>query len=85
MNTNSYIRTKYELDDFQSKAFELIDKKTNVLVCAPTGSGKTTVADYAIEQAKYLNPNAKIIYTCPIKALCNEKYIDMVLFWVLYF
>lgn len=81
MNTNSYIRTKYELDDFQFKAFELIDKKTNVLVCAPTGSGKTTVADYGIEQAKQLNPNAKIIYTCPIKALCNEKYRDMVLSW----
>jgi superfamily II RNA helicase len=81
MNSNSYIRTKYELDDFQSKAFELIDKNTNVLVCAPTGSGKTTVADYGIEQAKQLNPDAKIIYTCPIKALCNEKYRDMVLSW----
>ena len=81
MNSNSYIRTKYELDDFQSKAFELIDKNTNVLVCAPTGSGKTTVADYGIEKAKQLNPNAKIIYTCPIKALCNEKYRDMVLSW----
>ena len=81
MNYNSYIRTKYELDDFQSKAFELIDKKINLLVCAPTGSGKTTVADYGIEQAKQLNPNAKIIYTCPIKALCNEKYRDMVLSW----
>lgn len=81
MELNSSIRTKYELDDFQIKAFELIDKKTNVLVCAPTGSGKTTVADYAIEQAKQSNPNAKIIYTCPIKALCNEKYRDMTLSW----
>jgi superfamily II RNA helicase len=80
-SSKSYVRTKYELDEFQSKAFELIDNKTNVLVCAPTGSGKTTVADYGIEQAKQLNPNAKIIYTCPIKALCNEKYRDMVLFW----
>lgn len=77
----SYIRTKYELDIFQSKSFDLIDSKTNVLVSAPTGSGKTTVADYAIERAKLLNPNAKIIYTCPIKALCNEKYRDMVLQW----
>ena len=81
MIPNNYIRTKYELDDFQLKAFELIDKKINVLVCAPTGSGKTTVADYGIEQAKQLNPMAKIIYTCPIKALCNEKYRDMVLSW----
>lgn len=79
--STSYIKTKYELDEFQSKAFDLIDNKTNVLVCAPTGSGKTTVADYAIEQAKQLKPGAKIIYTCPIKALCNEKYRDMVLSW----
>lgn len=78
---NSSIRNKYELDDFQSRSFDFIDEKKNVLVCAPTGSGKTTVADYAIERAKHLNLNAKIIYTCPIKALCNEKYRDMVLSW----
>lgn len=77
----SFIRSKYDLDDFQSKSFDYIDKKINVLVSAPTGSGKTTIADYAIENAKQSNPNAKIIYTCPIKALCNEKYRDMVLFW----
>lgn len=81
MDKHSYIRTKYELDSFQSQSFDLIDSKTNVLVSAPTGSGKTTVADYAIEQAKQINPDAKIIYTCPIKALCNEKYRDMVLSW----
>lgn len=81
MDKHSYIRTKYELDSFQSQSFDLIDSKINVLVSAPTGSGKTTVADYAIEQAKLTNPNAKIIYTCPIKALCNEKYRDMVLSW----
>ena len=81
IDKQSYIRINYELDDFQSKSFDFIDLKTNVLVCAPTGSGKTKVADYGIEQAKLLNPNAKIIYTCPIKALCNEKYRDMVLYW----
>lgn len=78
---SSNVRTKYELDIFQSQSFDLIDKKINLLVCAPTGSGKTTVADYAIEQAKISYPNAKIVYTCPIKALCNEKYRDMVLSW----
>lgn len=78
---NSYIRNKYKLDSFQSQSFNLIDKKINVLVSAPTGSGKTSVADYAIERAKQNNKNAKIIYTCPIKALCNEKYRDMVLSW----
>ena len=73
----SVIRNKYELDCFQSKAFDSIDLGKNILVSAPTGSGKTTVADYAIEHAKWKNSSAKIIYTCPIKALCNEKYRDM--------
>ena len=78
---NSFIRNKFELDNFQIKAFDYINKKKNVLVSAPTGSGKTIIADYAIESAKKLNSRAKIIYTCPIKALCNEKYRDMVLSW----
>ena len=77
----SYIRNKYELDSFQIDAFKYIDSGYNVVVSAPTGSGKTTIADYAIEQAKQLNPKAKIIYTCPIKALCNEKYRDMTMSW----
>ena len=77
----SYIRNKFELDSFQLEAFEHIDNKKNIIVSAPTGSGKTTIADYSIETSKLSNPNAKIIYTCPIKALCNEKYRDMVLSW----
>ena len=82
MSINSTIRNKYiELDDFQIKSFNAIDTNINVLVSAPTGSGKTLIADYAIEHAKLINPKAKIIYTCPIKALCNEKYRDMVLYW----
>jgi superfamily II RNA helicase len=81
MNQMSSIRNKYELDIFQIQSFDYIDTKTNVIVSAPTGAGKTIIADYAIEQAKQNNPLAKIIYTCPIKALCNEKYRDMAMFW----
>jgi ATP-dependent RNA helicase DOB1 len=80
-NKQSYIRNKFELDSFQSKTFDYIDDKKHVVVSAPTGSGKTIIADYAIESVKSSNPFAKIIYTCPIKALCNEKYRDMVLSW----
>jgi len=77
----SYVRNKYTLDSFQVEAFNNIDLHKNILVSAPTGSGKTAIADYSIEIAKNKNSNAKIIYTCPIKALCNEKYRDMVLSW----
>ncbi len=72
------IKTKYELDAFQSQACEFIDNNFNVLVSAPTGSGKTAIAEYAIEKTKILYPSNQIIYTCPIKSLCNEKYRDMV-------
>ena len=72
------IKSKYKLDNFQIEACNYIDKNINILVSAPTGSGKTAIAEYSIEKIKEKDPNAKIIYTCPIKSLCNEKYGDMV-------
>jgi ATP-dependent RNA helicase HelY len=47
-----------------------------VLVAAPTGSGKTVVAEYAVERA--LAAGAKAFYTTPLKALSNQKYGDLV-------
>ena len=68
---------KYSLDLFQIDACECINNNINPLVSAPTGSGKTAIAEYAIEKTKSDNINNKIVYTCPIKSLCNEKYNDM--------
>ena len=65
----------YELDNFQKYAFDAIDKDKNVLITAHTGSGKTTVAEYAI--LKNLNTNNRIIYTTPIKALSNQIYKNL--------
>lgn len=64
----------FEYDPFQKKAIELIDQHHSLLVSAPTGAGKTLIAEYAIEQAMRLGENA--IYTAPIKALSNQKYRD---------
>ena len=47
-----------------------------MLVAAPTGSGKTVVADYAIDLA--LAGGGKAFYTTPIKALSNQKHGDLV-------
>ena len=47
-----------------------------MLVAAPTGSGKTVVAEYAVERA--LAAGAKAFYTTPLKALSNQKYTDLV-------
>ncbi len=60
------------LDDFQVKAIKSIDKGNSVVVSAPTGTGKTLIADYLID--KYIKSEKRIIYTSPIKALSNQKY-----------
>ena len=73
------LKSKYTLDTFQEEACDCIDKGIHVLVSAPTGSGKTAIAEYSIEKTKEKYPDGKIVYTCPIKSLCNEKYYDMVI------
>lgn len=64
----------FNLDKFQTQAIDSINKDFNVLVVAPTGSGKTYIAEKAIE--KYTKQNQNVIYTTPIKALSNQKYND---------
>ena len=61
-------------DRFQIEAFDALDEGLNVLVSAPTGSGKTAVADYAIASA--LAAGRRAIYTAPIKALSNQKFVE---------
>jgi superfamily II RNA helicase len=61
-------------DDFQNKAIEAINKGETVIVSAPTGAGKTVIAEYAIDHARQSGNQA--IYTSPIKALSNQKYRD---------
>ena len=62
------------LYSFQQRAIEAIDAGRSVIVAAPTGAGKTLVADYAIEHA--FMDGRRIIYTAPIKALSNQKFRD---------
>jgi superfamily II RNA helicase len=60
------------LDPFQADAINHVDRGHSVLVAAPTGTGKTLVADYLIE--KILDNGGEVIYTAPVKALSNQKY-----------
>lgn len=62
----------FTLDKFQEDSILAIESEKSVLVSAPTGSGKTLIADYIID--KFLKENSRIIYTAPIKALSNQKY-----------
>lgn len=64
----------YPCDDFQRHAFACIERGQNLLVTAHTGSGKTTIAEYAV--AKTIREGKRIVYTSPIKSLSNEKYND---------
>jgi len=69
-------RFPFALDDFQVEAIRAIDADQSVIVSAPTGSGKTLVAEYAIQAA--LETERRIAYTTPLKALSNQKYNDFV-------
>jgi len=64
----------FELDPFQKEAIAWIEKEHSLLVSAPTGAGKTVIAESAIDKA--FSRNEQVIYTSPIKALSNQKYRD---------
>ena len=64
----------FELDDFQKEACEVIDRGESVVVCAPTGAGKTVIAQHAIHRA--IEQGVRIFYTTPLKALSNQKFYD---------
>ena len=66
----------FPLDDFEIEACEAVEADRGVLVCAPTGSGKTVVGEFAVSLA--LSRGTKCFYTTPIKALSNQKYHDLV-------
>ncbi|TFV68703.1 DEAD/DEAH box helicase [Blastococcus sp. CT_GayMR20] len=66
----------FSLDPFQVEACEALEEGSGVLVCAPTGAGKTVVGEFAVHKA--LAEGRKAFYTTPIKALSNQKYADLV-------
>ncbi len=66
----------FELDPFQRRAIAALDADRSVLVAAPTGSGKTVVAEHAVAHA--LASGHRAFYTTPIKALSNQKFHDLV-------
>src|SRR3989440_3389771 len=68
-------RYPFPLDPFQLEAIAHLDQGRSVLVAAPTGTGKTLVAEYAIWLAQ--KRHQRVIYTTPLKALSNQKYRDM--------
>ena len=68
-------RYEFAPDPFQVQAFDALDAGESVLVAAPTGSGKTVIAEYGLEMA--IESGKRGFYTAPIKALSNQKYHDL--------
>ena len=64
----------FELDEFQLQAIAALETGHSVVVCAPTGSGKTLIGEYAIHRA--LARGNRVFYTTPLKALSNQKLRD---------
>lgn len=64
----------FSLDDFQHEAITALNEGKSVVVCAPTGSGKTLIGEYAIHRA--LDRQKRVFYTTPLKALSNQKLRD---------
>ena len=64
----------FELDQFQQQAIAALNAGRSVVVCAPTGSGKTLIGEYTIYRA--LSRGGRIFYTTPLKALSNQKLRD---------
>ncbi|MGE5341171.1 MAG: DEAD/DEAH box helicase [Candidatus Omnitrophota bacterium] len=62
----------FQLDAFQEKAIAAVEADHSVLVSAPTGAGKTLIAEYLVR--KCMMENRGVIYTAPIKALSNQKF-----------
>jgi superfamily II RNA helicase len=64
----------FALDGFQEKAVQAIDEGKSLIVAAPTGCGKTLIAEYAVDAS--MKKGKRVIYTAPIKALSNQKFRD---------
>lgn len=64
----------FDLYPFQEQAIRSVESGRSVLVSAPTGAGKTVIAEYAIDRG--LELGQRIVYTSPVKALTNQKYRD---------
>jgi superfamily II RNA helicase len=62
----------FKYDPFQQQAIDAINLGHSVLVSAPTGAGKTAIAEHAIDRS--FRRGEQVVYTAPIKAISNQKF-----------
>jgi superfamily II RNA helicase len=68
-------KAEFVADDFQREAINSVAQFHDTLVVAPTGAGKTYIATEAI--SAFLSLNSRAVYTTPLKALSNTKYVEL--------
>jgi ATP-dependent RNA helicase HelY len=68
-------RYPFPLDHFQEEAIAQLARGESVMVAAPTGTGKTVVAEFGVFRA--WARGWRVMYTTPIKALSNQKFRDL--------
>lgn len=81
MIINLYIDSKYaswfpydNFNQIQKQSLPAILKSDqNIVISAPTGSGKTALFEFAMIRSIETQPYKKILYLAPMRALCNEK------------
>jgi ATP-dependent RNA helicase HelY len=67
---------RFDLDEFQIASCISLEEGNSVLVAAPTGAGKTVVAEFAVYLAMQ-SARDKVFYTAPMKALSNQKFQEL--------
>ena len=67
---------RFDLDEYQIAACAVVEGGKSVLVAAPTGAGKTIIAEFAIYRAMQQQSD-KVFYTAPMKALSNQKFQEL--------
>src|SRR2546425_6175812 len=68
------VQYPFALDPFQLEAIAALEAGRSVVVCAPTGSGKTVIGEHALHAA--VAAGRRAFYTTPLKALSNQKFRD---------
>ncbi|KAJ3270593.1 ATP-dependent DNA helicase MER3 [Terramyces sp. JEL0728] len=72
----SFFKFEY-FNEIQTKSFDIVyNTRSNFLLVAPTGSGKTVIFELAILSLLRTNTSPKIVYIAPTKALCQERFED---------
>ena len=81
MDSRIFVDSKYSCwftyDSFnqiqQQSLPAILGSDENIIISAPTGSGKTTLFELAMIRSFETQPAKKILYLSPMRALCTEK------------